>query len=65
MLSFESSKCLIQVLDQVIHIFNPDGEADQPIGNSEGFSYFPWDASVCHDGRMFNQAFNAAKGFGK
>ena len=63
--SFQSLKCLIQILDQVIHIFNPDGEADQSIGNPEGFTYFPGDAGVGHDGRMFDQAFNAAKGFGK
>ena len=65
MISFQSLKCLIQILDQVIHIFNPDGEADQSIGNPEGFTYFPGDAGVGHDGRMFDQAFNATKGFGK
>ena len=63
--SFQSLKCLIQILNQVIHIFNPDGEADQSIGNPEGFTYFPGDAGVGHDGRVFDQAFNAAKGFGK
>ena len=63
--SFQSLKCLIQILDKVIYIFNPDREADQSIGNPEGFTYFPWDAGVGHDGRMFDQAFNAAKGFGK
>ena len=63
--SFQSLKCLIQIFNQVIHIFNPDREADQSIGNSEGFKYFPGDAGVGHDGRMFDQAFNTAKGFGK
>ena len=62
---FKSLKCLIQVLDQVIHIFNPDREADQSIGNPEGFTHFLGDAGVGHDGRMFDQAFNTAKGFGK
>ena len=62
---FQSLKCFIQIFNQVIHIFNSDGEADQSIGNSKGFSYFPGDAGVGHDGRMFDQTFNAAKGFGK
>ena len=42
--SIQSLKCLIQILDQVIHIFNTDREADQSIGNPEGFTYFPGDA---------------------
>src|SRR6202012_2714372 len=49
---------LIKVRQQIIHIFNPNGDTHQAIGNAESRTLFGTDGSMRHRGRMRDQRLN-------
>ena len=51
--------------DQIVRVFNPDRKAQEPVEDAEFFALGFGNGGMCHDGRVFDQAFDAAQAFGQ
>ena len=57
------SQCLREVSDEVIHIFDADGEAEETGGDAAGLTLLFREVSVRLGGRVGDETFYAAKTF--
>ena len=56
-------QCLIDVVPNVFHVFNADGEAQQTFAYTQAVLHFSAHAAVRLAGAVVNQAFHAAQAF--
>ena len=54
---------MLQITDQVRLVLDTDRQTDQPILDTDRFPYIGRNRRMGHDGRMFDQAFDATKAF--
>ena len=54
---------LIQVGDQILHVFDSDRDADQSVGDSDPLAHFGGNRGMRHRRRMRNQRFHSAQAF--
>ena len=57
--------CVIQIVNQLVHIFDTDREPDKTIGNAGLLTNLFWHAGVGHGCRVLNQGFYATEADGK
>ena len=59
------SQCLLQIGNQIIHVFDAYGEAQETGGDAAGLPFFFGEVAVGLGGGIGDEAFNAAKTFGE
>ena len=58
-------KRLVEVGDDVVDVFDADGEADETIGDADAVANFLWHGSVSHERGQGDERFDAAEAFGE
>jgi hypothetical protein len=51
---------LIEVVNQIFHVLNSDGDANQPVGDSDPLAHFGWDRGVRHGRGMRDERFHSS-----
>lgn len=56
---------VVEVGDEVVDVFDADGDADEVIGDADVVADVFGDGDVSHGGGVFDEGLDAAEGFGE
>jgi len=65
LISHRALQGLVKIGDQIIDMFDANGQSHQPVVNADCGSLLGGDGRMSHEGWMLDEAFNAAEAFGQ
>src|SRR5262245_29782098 len=60
-----SSERRLELRDQIVHVFDADRQADEPIADAKIRAHLRWQRRMGHDGRVLDEALDATETLGE